>query len=334
MLKSGFFNSIDGDRKYNADDFSDYFEGILTDGIYASVGTCFQCFVSTDKKILVGTGRAKLLNRYIRNTTDYEVQLDSADTQHDRIDTICLKVDKTNSGERAGSIVTMKGIPSVSPKYPEIPENTEDIAYLRIASFRIAKNGESITQYARHVGETGTPYVQIDKSINVEAQYRAFEEAYTKMISDMEQYKSSAQKEFSEWFASVSGQLSGWMVKEISDTSPYGFELEHLTECRFENPDPSESTTVTIKIPTAPPSNYHSRAVLKGFQNVTINFSSVLKPPTNMSGTDSVNIIITDTDAMKFLQHEFQSADTVKVFDLYYDGFGYRYTWCEIPADA
>ncbi len=329
MLKSGFFNSIDGDRKYNADDFADYFEGILTDGIYASVGTCFQCFVS-DKKILVGTGRAKLLNRYIRNTTDYEVQLDAADAQHDRIDTICLKVDKANSGERVGSIVTIKGTPAASPKYPEIPENTEDVAYLRIASFRVAKNGASITQYARHVGETGTPYVQIDKSINVEAQYRAFEEAYAKMISDMEQYESSAQKEFAEWFASVSEQVSGWMVEEVSDQSPYGFEMEHLTECRFENPDQSESTTVTLTIPTAPPSNYHSKAVLKGFQHVTINFESILKPPTNLSGSSNIEIITTDTNTVKFLRHNFENADTIKVFDLYYDGFGYRYTWNEI----
>ena len=34
MIKTGFFNSINGDRGYNADDMSDYFKGLLTDGVF------------------------------------------------------------------------------------------------------------------------------------------------------------------------------------------------------------------------------------------------------------------------------------------------------------
>lgn len=329
MLKSGFFNSIDGDRKYNADDFADYFEGILTDGIYASVGTCFQCFISTDNTILVGTGRAKLLNRYIRNTTDFEVQLDAADAQYDRIDTICLKVDKANSGERAGSIVAIKGTPSASPKYPKIPENTEDVAYLRIASFRVAKNDASISQYARHVGETGTPYVQIDKSIHVEAQYKAFEEAYAKMITDMEQYESSAQKEFSDWFASVSGQLTNWSIQQ--ETLNYAtvgggtqeVTLQHMVEMRLEYVNSTDSgatsAPIRLKIPTAPPADFHAKAVLHGFSAFAVDGA------TNLSGFQNHASLSVDMPVI--------GGHTVGI-DVFFDGFGYRFNWYDANAET
>ena len=35
---SGFFNSVNGDRLYNADQMSHIFEGLITDGVYESVG--------------------------------------------------------------------------------------------------------------------------------------------------------------------------------------------------------------------------------------------------------------------------------------------------------
>lgn len=334
-LQSGFFNSIDGDRKYNADDFSDYFEGILTDGIYHSVGERFQCvFRSDDFSVTVGTGRAKILNKYIRNTTAYSITLDPPDASKDRMDTICLKMDKSSSGERAGSIVVLKGELSSSPKAPSIPAATEDVKYYPIHTFRINHGAISPQSVRTYVGTSQCPYVTVDKSIDMDSLYQSFETAYNTIIADMQQFEQDAEKEFAAWFASVSEQVSGWSVKTISDEYPYAFELEHLTECRFENPDSSESTTVTIKIPSAPPSNYHSRAVLKGFQYVTINFASVLKPPTNLSGSSGVKIITTDTDTIKFVRHEFQNAYTIKVFDLYYDGFGYRYTWSEIQEEA
>lgn len=34
----GFFNSVNGDRKYNADQMSSYFDGLVTDGVYEKIG--------------------------------------------------------------------------------------------------------------------------------------------------------------------------------------------------------------------------------------------------------------------------------------------------------
>ena len=39
-IKYGFFNSVSGDRKYNADDISNYFLKLISDGVFATPATC------------------------------------------------------------------------------------------------------------------------------------------------------------------------------------------------------------------------------------------------------------------------------------------------------
>ena len=40
-VSSGFFNSLNGDRKYNAAQMSAIFDGLIIDGVFASIGTAF-----------------------------------------------------------------------------------------------------------------------------------------------------------------------------------------------------------------------------------------------------------------------------------------------------
>ena len=52
FVTSGFFNgqeNTDGtiDRKYDADDISSMFDGLITDGIFASIGGKFECSIDT-----------------------------------------------------------------------------------------------------------------------------------------------------------------------------------------------------------------------------------------------------------------------------------------------
>lgn len=71
MLRYGFFDSANGDRKYNSRDISRIFDGIIRDGIFAFVGNHFSVNVDTDQAmtITVGTGQAWLNHTKIVNTT-------------------------------------------------------------------------------------------------------------------------------------------------------------------------------------------------------------------------------------------------------------------------
>ena len=54
----GFFNSdSEGARKYDATDFSKLFDGMVTDGVFASIGDCLVVKASSGTTVSVGTGK-------------------------------------------------------------------------------------------------------------------------------------------------------------------------------------------------------------------------------------------------------------------------------------
>ena len=55
--KSGFFNSVNGDRLYNADDMSKIFDGLITDGVYESVDDKLAVQPNSGMTIQIATGR-------------------------------------------------------------------------------------------------------------------------------------------------------------------------------------------------------------------------------------------------------------------------------------
>lgn len=44
----GFYNSLNGDRKYNAEQVSSLFDGLIIDGVFASIGTAFAVKATTE----------------------------------------------------------------------------------------------------------------------------------------------------------------------------------------------------------------------------------------------------------------------------------------------
>ena len=58
MVTYGFFNSVDGDRKYSADQMSNYFKGLISDGVYEGLGSALVVTAGDGMAVNVGTGRA------------------------------------------------------------------------------------------------------------------------------------------------------------------------------------------------------------------------------------------------------------------------------------
>lgn len=54
----GFFNSVEGDRRYDADQMSNYFKGLISNGVYEGVGSALQVLAGTGMSVNVQTGRA------------------------------------------------------------------------------------------------------------------------------------------------------------------------------------------------------------------------------------------------------------------------------------
>lgn len=98
----GFFNSINNDRLYNADMMSSIFEGLITDGVYESVGNKLAVAPNSGMVIQIDTGRGWFAKRWVNNDSSYLITLEDSDVLLNRYAAICIRVnanDDTRSAE-------------------------------------------------------------------------------------------------------------------------------------------------------------------------------------------------------------------------------------------
>lgn len=135
-MKSGYFNSreVNGekDRLYNAEDMTQYFEGLITNGVYATVGNRLEVTANSDMSVTVDTGRAMIDCRWFRNTMKQVLSLSAADSVSGRTDLIVIKLDLTVAVRQ----MTLEVLENTST----LPADTDEIKYLLLASAYIAPN--------------------------------------------------------------------------------------------------------------------------------------------------------------------------------------------------
>lgn len=214
MLYYGFLDAINGDRKYNSKDFSDYFDGIISDGVYASVGKAFN--VSADGTGLfvnVDTGRAKILNRYVLNTSILQLDISAPDTSNYRYDAIIVRI---SLDDRTGSIEVLTGTPSTDPQKPT-PSNTETkkayvLAYVKVPPQATAIAPENVEN---NRGAENCPWVAgiVDTS-NIIAQH---EQSLTQTRLQIDELVHNTQSELSQMETDTQTDLNE-MESELRST--------------------------------------------------------------------------------------------------------------------
>ena len=117
-ISSGFFNSHNHDRLYDAEQLSSIFDGVIIDGVYENYGDAFMITANPEanSSVLVGTGRAWFDHTWTLNDSTYALQLDPPNEMLGRIDAIVIDVDHRDD-VRKNSIIYIKG----SESTPDIP---------------------------------------------------------------------------------------------------------------------------------------------------------------------------------------------------------------------
>ena len=206
-IKSGFFNSLNHDRVYDADDINAIFDGIITDGVFGNIGSKFTVTPGGAMSVNVGTGKARFHQIFVENDANLILQVSQSDVLLNRIDAVAIRVDKTVNG-RLGNIVILKGLPSQNPVAPALSNDNQiwemPIAYINIKANANVINSSDI-QYL--VGRNSTPLITAPmQSINLES------------------YISYLEKQFSEWFSFIKGKLStdaaGNLQNQINTLKP------------------------------------------------------------------------------------------------------------------
>ncbi|AVK48930.1 hypothetical protein AXY43_13350 [Clostridium sp. MF28] len=140
--KSGFFNSINGDRKYKADFFAEYFSSFISNGVFPNPSTNLQTLSNSDMSITIKAGKAWIKGYYYNNDADLALNIDNADGILNRIDRVVLRFDVIT---RAINAKVKKGTFATTPAAPELQRDAN--AYeLGIADIYVGKGVLSISQ--------------------------------------------------------------------------------------------------------------------------------------------------------------------------------------------
>lgn len=161
--KSGFFVSINGDRKYSADDFGRMFDGVISDGIFQNWGRGYRVSKGSGRDIVIESGRAWFKGHWIENDSNKVYVLNEGSTDGDRYDAIFLKVDKSPN-VRAGGIRVVQGTVGAGVLQPTQNADYFEalIAYVRVPRGAKANDSFEITDCR---GMTGAQYAQWAQSV-------------------------------------------------------------------------------------------------------------------------------------------------------------------------
>ena len=158
-VTSGFYNSVSGDRKYDAVQISSMFDGLINDGVFDNYGSGFSVSAIGGMSVSIGTGRAWFNHTWTLNDSSLILTLDDSEVTLDRIDAVVLDVDSRDT-VRNNSIIIVKGTPASEPKYPEMiksaDHNQYPLAYIPVQAGLSELNDAGILSC---VGTTKCPYV-------------------------------------------------------------------------------------------------------------------------------------------------------------------------------
>ena len=146
MWTSGFFNSINGDRLYNADQMSRIFEGLITDGVYESVGDKLAVQPNSGMTIQIATGRGWFDKRWVNNDSKYTMTIEDSDVILKRYVAVVIKVDTTDPARNAEPYLKY-GDFAVDPVKPAMTR-TETVKEYCLAYIYIGAGVKEITASA------------------------------------------------------------------------------------------------------------------------------------------------------------------------------------------
>ena len=142
-ISSGFYNSVNGDRTYDADQFGSLFDGIIAPGVFPNVGDKFRVRPTNNgMSVYVGAGKAWLNNRWVENSGDETVSITGSHATLDRIDLVCIEVDRSKA-VRGAKIKVVQGTPAVTPLIPNVGDSGDRQTFA-LAQIKVIKNSRQI----------------------------------------------------------------------------------------------------------------------------------------------------------------------------------------------
>lgn len=239
---SGFFNSVDHDRLYDATDISRLFDGLIRDGIFASIGDCMVVKQSNQMNVTVGTGRAWFNHTWSYNDALYPVTIPPSEILMDRIDAIVLEINSVEA-VRANSIKLIKGTPSSTPTKPALT-NTKEVHQYPLAYVTVGKEVTSIRQadIENCVGTSVCPFVTgILEVISIEQLIPQWKDILNRFVEEntanFNTWMNGEKQNYQKWYDSIKNGYDQWFatIKAAYDANWSTFQQwEKSSQAEFD----------------------------------------------------------------------------------------------------
>ena len=209
----GFYNAIkqsDGtyDRVYNSEQISNMFEGLVTSGVYESVGDALIVKEKSGLTVEVGTGRIVMSDgKWMKNDAKLDITLAAAHLTLNRWSAIVVRADRTN---RTITIVEKAGTPATNPTKPAttVSQTIEEkcLAYVYVGKGVTAITQANITDVRADASLCGW-VTGVVKQVNTSELFLQYQSAYEQQLATMQAWQTTQQAAFDTWFSALTDQL-------------------------------------------------------------------------------------------------------------------------------
>ena len=208
----GFFNATkqsDGtyDRAYNSDQISDMFEGLVSDGVFESIGDAMVVTAKSGMTVQVGTGRASIEGRWIRNDAKMNITLAASNIALNRWSAIVIRL---NMSSRTMSIVEKVGTAATNPVKPSLTNSTtvkeKCLAYVYVKAGADSITQVDITDMRANTAVCGW-VTGVIKQVDTSQLFLQYQAAYERQLATMQAWETQQKAAFDTWFSALTDQL-------------------------------------------------------------------------------------------------------------------------------
>lgn len=219
-LTYGFYNSLNHDRVYDANDFGSIYDGVINDGVFMNIGTGFVVKADGTNILKVGIGRAWFNGTWTFNDAIMSMTAPPSDVLYKRIDALVLEVNKTT---RINDIRFVQGTPATNPVNPTLTKSTYVNQYPLCYITRYAST-EKINQadVKNMVGSAECPWVTgILKTISMNELLGQWE-------NELDVFVNNQETEFTNWSTNKKNQYDTWIATNEADFLAWFDRMQQL----------------------------------------------------------------------------------------------------------
>ncbi len=252
--KSSFFTSLNGDRRYKASDFAEYFKTFIGNGVFPNPSTNLQVIANGDMTLTLSPGYAWLNGYMYSNTDDLVLTIDHADSALKRIDRVVIRCDYVNREIRS---YVKKGIFSQNPSAPVLTRDTDAyelcIAEIQIDNGVVAIQSSKITDTRLNTEICGI-VTQTINEIDTTTLYNQLQSHIQEKSLDMSTWITEAKEYFSNWLRDTqneyNNEFNNWFdtIKDALDGDVAGNLLNEINKLK-ETINNMELTSSNVKRP-------------------------------------------------------------------------------------